>query len=54
MLNGYTDTIVFLFMAKKIPKEMGESGSRYAGVANQAGAFVGSLLSFLVVQLGAI
>lgn len=53
-MNGYTDTMVFLTVAQKAPTAMIEKGSRYAGVANQLGALIGSLISFAVVQLDAI
>jgi len=51
---GYTDTVIFLKVSHEMQEDLIEKISRYVGLANQFGAFLGSVLAFLLVIVGAL
>jgi len=50
-LNGYEDTLLYQVAAMTQEPHMIEKITRYIGLSNQAGAFLGSILSFIFVEL---
>ena len=49
-LNGYEDTLLYQVAAITQEPERIEKITRYIGLSNQAGAFLGSILSFIFVE----
>jgi len=46
---GYTDTVIYLKVTQEMHQQRIEQISRFVGLANQLGAFAGSLISFILV-----
>jgi len=51
-IYGYTDTVIFLKVGHKMKENEIEHVSRLVGLANQLGAFIGSVTAFVLVVVG--
>lgn len=50
IMYGYEDTLNYQLVHEKLDAKFFERGSRFMGVANQIGAFVGSFIGFAIVH----
>jgi len=54
LINGYQNAILFQSIHKDFPSNLIEKVSQFVGMSNQIGAFIGTMISFILVISGAI